>query len=75
MKKNFTTRALHVEFPKNDVHRALHFPIYESVAFDFDSGENIAANFRGEYPAHVYSRTSNPTVEYLEKKMRTLTGA
>jgi len=74
-KKSFTTRALHVEFPKNDPHRALHFPIYESVAFDFDSAENIAANFRGEYPAHVYSRTSNPTVEYLEKKMRTLTGA
>jgi O-acetylhomoserine (thiol)-lyase len=74
-KKSFTTRALHVEFPKNDPHRALHFPIYESVAFDFDTAENIAANFRGEYPAHVYSRTSNPTVEYLEKKMRTLTGA
>ena len=73
--KNFTTRALNVKFPKEDAHHALQFPIYESVAFEFDSSEQIAANFRGEYPAHVYSRTSNPTVEYFERKMKTLTGA
>jgi O-acetylhomoserine (thiol)-lyase len=74
-KKSFTSKALHVEFPKADPHRALQIPIYESVAFDFDTAENIAANFRGEYPAHVYSRTSNPTVEYLERKLKALTGA
>lgn len=74
-KKNFTSKSLHVEFPKDDSYRSLHMPIYESVAFDFNSSENIAANFRGEYPAHVYSRTSNPTVEFLEKKMKELTGA
>ena len=74
-KKSFTSKSLHTEFPKNDAHRSLHMPIYESVAFEFDSSENIAANFRGEYPAHVYSRTANPTVEFLEKKMKVLTGA
>lgn len=73
--KSFTTRSLHVPFPKKDVHKALDMPIYESVAFEFDSAEDIAANFRGELPAHVYSRTSNPTVEYFEQKMKALTGA
>ncbi len=73
--KNFTTRSLNISFPKKDPHRALAFPVYESVAFDFENSEQIAANFRGEYPAHVYSRTSNPTVEYFETKMRVLTGA
>lgn len=73
--KNFTTRSLNIPFPKKDPHHALSMPIYESVAFDFNSSEDIAANFRGELPAHVYSRTSNPTVEYFETKVRTLTGA
>lgn len=75
MKKNFTTRSLHVPFPKNDAYNALDMPIYETVAYDFGSSEDIAANFRGELPAHVYSRTSNPTVEYFEMKMKALTGA
>lgn len=73
--KNFTTRSLNISFPKKDPHNALAFPVYESVAFDFENSEQIAANFRGEYPAHVYSRTSNPTVEYFETKMRVLTGS
>lgn len=73
--KNFTTRSLHVPFPKIDPHHALAMPIYESVAFEFNSSEDIAANFRGELPAHTYSRTSNPTVEYFERKIKTLTGA
>lgn len=75
MKKSFTTRSLNVPFPKADPHRALDMPIYESVAFEFASSEDIAANFRGELPVHVYSRTSNPTVEYFELKMKTLSGA
>ena len=73
--KNFTTRSLNIPFPKKDPHNALAMPIYESVAFEFNSAEDIAANFRGELPAHTYSRTSNPTVEYFEAKVKTLTGA
>ncbi|MFA9388823.1 MAG: aminotransferase class I/II-fold pyridoxal phosphate-dependent enzyme [Prolixibacteraceae bacterium] len=74
-RKNFTTRALNISFPKNDPHRALQMPIYESVAFEFETAEDIAANFRGELPGHVYSRTGNPTVEYLELKIKALTNA
>ena len=73
--KNFTTRSLNIPFSKKDPHNALAMPIYESVAFEFNSAEDIAANFRGEFPAHTYSRTSNPTVEYFETKVRTLTGS
>ncbi len=73
--KNFTTRSLNIPFPKKDPHSALAMPIYESVAFEFASAEDIAANFRGELPAHTYSRTSNPTVEYFETKVKMLTDA
>lgn len=73
--KSFTTRSLNVAFPRKDPHNALAMPIYESVAFEFATSEDIAANFRGELPAHTYSRTSNPTVEYFEAKIKSLTGA
>jgi O-acetylhomoserine (thiol)-lyase len=73
--KSFTTRSLNIPFPKKDPHNALAMPVYESVAFEFASAEDIAANFRGELPAHTYSRTSNPTVEYFETKVKSLTGA
>lgn len=73
--KSFTTRSLNVRYAKNDPHRALSMPIYNAVAFEFDSAEDIAANFRGELPAHAYSRTGNPTVEYFEHKLKALTGA
>jgi len=74
-KTGFTTRALNIPFTKNDPHKALQMPLYESVAFEFDSAEQIEANFKGEYIAHVYSRTSNPTVEYFEVKLRELTNS
>lgn len=74
-KKGFTTRALHTKFPRNDAHNALHMPIYDGVAFEFGSAEEIEAAFSGKVAAHAYSRTSNPTVEYFETKMKALTDA
>ncbi len=74
-KPGFTTKSLNVSYPKTDPHRSLQMPLYETVAFEFDSAEQIEANFKGEFPAHVYSRASSPTVEYFEQKLKTLTGA
>ncbi|HPF51383.1 MAG TPA: aminotransferase class I/II-fold pyridoxal phosphate-dependent enzyme [Draconibacterium sp.] len=74
-KTGFTTKSLNVPFVKNDPYKALQMPLYEAVAFEFESSEQIEANFRGEYIAHAYSRTSNPTVEYFEVKLRELTGS
>ena len=71
-KCGFTTQSLNVPFSKKDPHNSLQMPLYESVAFEFDSAEQIEANFRGEYLAHSYSRTSSPTVEYLEIKLKSL---
>ncbi len=75
MSKSFTTRSLHVPFPAKDPYNSLDMPVYESVAFGFGSSEEMAVCFRGDKAAHVYSRTSNPTVEYFETKMKALTGA
>jgi O-acetylhomoserine (thiol)-lyase len=72
-KTGFTTTALNVPYSKKDPHNALQMPLYEAVAFEFDSAEQIEANFKGEYIAHVYSRASSPTVEYFELKLKALT--
>ena len=71
----FTTTALNVPYSKKDPHNALQMPLYEAVAFEFDSAEQIEANFKGEYVAHVYSRTSSPTLEYFELKLKALTNS
>lgn len=73
MQKGFTTRSLHTPFQKEDSYNSLHFPIYDGVAFEFDSAEDIAEAFEGKRFAHAYSRTSNPTVEYLERKLKAVT--
>ena len=69
----FTTQSLNVPYSKNDPHKSLQMPVYESVAFEFDSAEQIEANFRGEHIAHAYSRASSPTVEHFEQKLKHLT--
>ncbi len=71
----FTTRVLHTHFLKDDPHGALHMPVYDSAAFEFDRAENMEKTFQGRRSDHVYSRISNPTVENLEQIILGMTGA
>ncbi|MFC2098243.1 aminotransferase class I/II-fold pyridoxal phosphate-dependent enzyme [Bacteroidota bacterium] len=73
-KKGFTTRMLTAPYVKKDPYNSLHMPVYETVAFEFDSAEDIAAAFQDKKPAHAYSRSTNPSVEYLESKIVAATG-
>jgi O-acetylhomoserine (thiol)-lyase len=73
--QGFTTRMLNTPFNRKDPFNSLHMPVYESVAYEFDTAEDIAAAFQDRKPSHVYSRSSNPTVEYLEAKIVAATGA
>ena len=72
-KPGYTTLSLNVPYSKKDPHNSLQMPLYETVAFEFDSAEQIEANFKGEHVAHVYSRASSPTLEYFELKLKVLT--
>ncbi len=70
-----TTRIIHTPFPKKDAHDSLNFPVYDSNAFEADSAEDLEMAFKGEKFRHLYSRITNPTVEYFEAKIKSLTGA
>ncbi len=72
-KKGYSTKSIHSSLPKKDAYNALHMPVYDGVAYEFDSAEDIEASFKGQKVAHAYSRTSNPTVEHLELKLKSIT--
>lgn len=71
----FTTKAVHTPFLRKDPHGSLHMPVYESVAFEFDTAEETEEAFLGRKPRHTYTRSTNPTVEHLEQKIKHITGA
>lgn len=74
-KKGYTTKSLHTSLPQKDAYNALHMPVYDGVAYEFESAQEIEDTFTGKKPGHVYSRTSNPTVEYFESKLKEVSGA
>jgi len=72
--KGFTTRAVHAPPLRRDGHGSLRPPIYDNVAFEFESSRDLQKAFEGRKPAHVYSRISNPTVEEFEQRVLHLSG-
>jgi O-acetylhomoserine (thiol)-lyase len=67
----FSTRAIHESGRKGAI-RALRFPVYAGVAFDFESAESMADCFLGRNLDFAYSRISNPTVDAFERRMTAL---
>jgi O-acetylhomoserine (thiol)-lyase len=70
----FATSSIHGAQLKDDVHGSLRMPVYDTVAFEFESARDINQAFAGRRPAHAYSRISNPTVEDFEQRIRLISG-
>lgn len=68
--KGFTTKAIHGTNIRKDPHGTLRVPIYDSVAFEFESSKDLQLAFEGRKLAHSYTRISNPTVQDFEDKLR-----
>lgn len=73
--EKFATRVISTKFKKQDVHGAISMPIYRNAAFEYPSSEAIANAFQNKTDSHTYTRISNPTVENLELKIKTASGA
>lgn len=74
-KSNPETRLIHTPYDQTDPYNALSMPVYNSVAYSFDTAEAMEEAFCGRSADHTYSRITNPTVAYFEKKVAELTGA
>lgn len=68
------TLALHHGFACDSATQAVAVPIYQTVAYEFDSAEHGAALFNLEVPGNIYTRIMNPTTDVLEKRMAALEG-
>ena len=71
----FTTKALHTRPTHKDPYGAMRFPIYQSSAFEFEHAEDLEAVFKGQKMGHVYTRSSNPSIEAYEQTIRSICGA
>jgi O-acetylhomoserine (thiol)-lyase len=69
------TRALHVPYPEKDAYGALSMPVYQTVAYEFQTAAEMERAFTGRSAEHVYSRISNPSVQYFENRVKALTDA
>ena len=68
------TIAIHGGYDVDPTTKAVAVPIYQTVAYEFDSAEHGAALFNLEVEGFRYSRISNPTVAVLERRVAALEG-
>ena len=68
------TIALHGGFDSDPTTKAVAVPIYQTVAYSFDSAEHGAALFNLEAEGYRYTRIGNPTNSVLEQRVAMLEG-
>lgn len=68
------TIAIHIGYEGDPATKAVAVPIYQTVAFEFDSAEHGAALFNLEVQGNIYTRIGNPTNAVLEKRVAALEG-
>jgi O-acetylhomoserine (thiol)-lyase len=68
------TIAIHGGYEVEPTTKAVAVPIYQTVAYAFDSAEHGAALFDLEAEGYRYSRIANPTCDVLERRVAALEG-
>lgn len=68
------TIAIHGGYDFDPTTHAVAVPIYQTVAYAFDSADHGAALFNLETEGFRYSRIANPTTSVLEKRIAGLEG-
>ena len=68
------TIAIHGGYDGDPATKAVAVPIYQTVAYAFDSAEHGAALFNLESEGYRYSRIANPTNTVLERRVAALEG-
>jgi O-acetylhomoserine (thiol)-lyase len=68
------TIAVHGGYDVEPTTKAVAVPIYQTVAYEFDSADHGAALFNLEVPGYRYTRINNPTTAVLERRVAALEG-
>ncbi len=72
---SYEASLLSTPYSKQDAYRSLSIPVYNTAAFEFETAADMEAAFCGHNQEHVYSRITNPTVQYFEDRVKAITGA
>src|SRR5256884_2938133 len=68
------TIAIHSGYEVDPTTKAVAVPIYQTVAYAFDSADHGAALFNLEVDGFRYTRIGNPTTAVLERRVAALEG-
>ena len=66
------TLSIHAGYQTDQATHAVAVPIYQTVAYEFDSADHGAALFNLEEPGNIYGRLGNPTTAVLEQRVAAL---
>lgn len=68
------TLAVHAGYSPEPTTHAVAVPIYQTVAYSFDSAQHGADLFDLKVPGNIYTRIMNPTNDVLEQRVAALEG-
>ena len=70
----FETQTVHAGYSPDPTTKAVVPPIYQTVAYAFDSAQHGADLFDLKVPGNIYTRIMNPTQSVLEARVAALEG-
>src|SRR5271168_2184749 len=73
-KWRFETISVHGGYSPDPTTKAVAVPIYQTVAYAFDSAQHGADLFDLKVPGNIYTRSMNPTQHALEQRLAALEG-
>ncbi len=68
------TLAIHAGYETDPTTHSVATPIYQTVAYEFDSAQHGADLFNLAVPGNIYTRLMNPTTDVLEQRVAQLEG-
>lgn len=68
------TLAVHHGYTTDPTTKSVAVPIYQTVAYEFDSAQHGADLFNLEVPGNIYTRIMNPTNDVIEQRVAALEG-
>jgi O-acetylhomoserine (thiol)-lyase len=71
---HFDTLSVHGGYSPEPTTKAVAVPIYQTVAYAFDSAQHGADLFDLKVPGNIYTRIMNPTQDVLEQRLAALEG-
>jgi O-acetylhomoserine (thiol)-lyase len=72
--RHFETLSVHAGYSPDPTTKAVAVPLFQTVAYAFDSAQHGADLFDLKVPGNIYTRIMNPTQDVLEQRVAALEG-